>query len=490
MTLDRETYDLFVVGAGSGGVRAARVAASLGARVAICDDGPLGGTCVNVGCIPKKLLVLGAHYADEQRDAAGFGWRGEPATLDFAMLMTNKDREIARLNGVYQRLLEGRGVKVLAGRARLLAADKVELTDATGERAFYRARQVLLAVGGRPERPRFAGAEHVQVSDDVFRWQERPERLLIIGGGYIAVELGGVFHALGSRVTLAHRGSLFLNGFDRDVRRHLDAELRRRGLDLRFRCQVTGIERLSSGALSVKFDDESQLEVDAVVAAIGRAPRTGELGLDAAGVRTDARGAILVDRALRTSTPGVYAVGDAINRIALTPVALAEGMLVANRLFGGSTAEMSYEDVPSAVFSNPPIASVGLTEEEAREEHAAIDIYRSTFTPLKQTLGGSGEKTMMKLVVSRDTGRVLGVHMVGADAPEIIQGFAVALKCGATKAQFDATLGVHPTAAEELVTLREPSVDPTHDLVSQHDDPPKRRRIVHHRWEDGGGAGS
>lgn len=488
MTPQREIYDLFVVGAGSGGVRAARVAAGLGAKVAICDDGPLGGTCVNVGCIPKKLLMLASQFADEQHAAAGFGWHGEALRLDFGRLMANKDREIARLNGVYQRLLETRGAHVIAGRARLLAADEIEVTDASGTRTSHRARHVLLAVGGRPQRPTFPGAEHVDVSDDVFRWQRRPERLLIIGGGYIAVELGSVFHGFGSQVTLVHRGSLFLNGFDRDVRRHLDGELRRRGMELCFRRQVTRVERLAAGTLSVALDDDTQLEVDAVVAAIGRAPRTGELGLEAAGIRTDARGAILVDQALRTSARGVYAVGDAINRIALTPVALAEGMLVANRLFGGSKAEMSYENVPSAVFSHPPIATVGLSEEEAREEHAAVDVYRSTFTPLKQTLGGSGEKTLMKLVVARDTGRVLGVHMVGADAPEIIQGFAVALKCGATKDQLDGTLGIHPTAAEELVTMREPSVDPTHDLVASHDDPPKRRRIVHHRWEDGGAS--
>ncbi len=490
MTQERETYDLFVIGAGSGGVRAARVAAALGAKVAICDDGPLGGTCVNVGCIPKKLLTLAAHFADEERDAAGFGWRSAGATLDFAQLMANKDREIARLNGVYQRLLEAQGVRVIAGRACLLSPREVRVTGADGGSSIFRARNLLLAVGGQPERPRFPGAEHVQVSDDVFRWRTRPERLLVVGGGYIAVELAGVFLGFGSSVTLVHRGSLFLNGFDDDVRRHLDHELRRRGVDLRFRCQLVGVERLSSGALRVKLTDDSEREVDAVVAAIGRAPRTNGLGLEAANVRTDARGAILVDETLRTSAPGVFAVGDAINRIALTPVALAEGMLVAKRLFGGSKAEMSYEHVPSAVFSNPPIATVGLTEDEAREQHGAVDIYRSTFTPLKQTLGGSGEKTLMKLVVQRETGRVLGVHMVGADAPEIVQGFAVALKCGATKAQFDATLGIHPTAAEELVTLREPSIDPTHDLVAIRDDPPKRRRIVHHRWEDGGGAGT
>jgi glutathione reductase (NADPH) len=488
MSQDAEKYDLFVIGAGSGGVRAARVAADLGAKVAVCDDGPIGGTCVNVGCIPKKLMVLGAHFADEQREAAAFGWQVTPAAHDFAQLMANKDREIARLNGIYERLLLTRGVRVLRGRGRLVAPDAVSVRAENGSETTFRADNVLCAVGGRPLRPTFPGAEHVLISDDVFELRARPNRLLVIGGGYIAVELAGVFQGYGSAVTVVHRGRLFLNGFDGDVRAHLDREMRKRGTDLRFRCRVERVERLSSGALRVTLDDGESLEVDAVLAAIGREPRTDRLGLDDVGVQTDERGAILVDATFRTSIPGVYAVGDAINRIALTPVALAEGMFVARKLFGSAREELSYEGVPSAVFSSPPIASVGATEEEAREAHDAIDIYKSTFTPLKQTLCQSSEKTLMKLVVERETGRVLGVHMVGHDAPEIIQGFAVALKCGATKAEFDLTLGIHPTAAEELVTLREPSVDPTHELVSLQDDPPKRHRIVHHRWAGGGGA--
>jgi len=490
MPADSEVFDLFVVGAGSGGVRAARVAANLGARVAICEDGALGGTCVNVGCIPKKLLVLGAHFADEQRDAAGFGWQVTPATHDFGQLMANKDREIARLNGVYQRLLEGRGARIIRGRARIVAPGAVEVTAADGGVTTFAAKNILCAVGGRPVRPTFPGAEHVLVSDDVFALRERPQRVLVIGGGYIAVELGGVFHGFGSHVTLVHRGRLFLSGFDGDVRAHLDSELRKRGFDLRFHRQVSRVARLDAQTLRVTLDDSATLEVDAVLAAIGRSPRTDGLGLEGVGVKTDARGAILVDATFRTSTPGIYAVGDAINRIALTPMALAEGTLVATNLFGGGARHASYEGVPSAVFSNPPIGTVGLSEEEARAEHGAVDIYKSTFTPLKQTLAGSGEKTLMKLVVARATDRVLGVHMVGPDAAEIIQGFAVALKCGATKAQFDVTLGIHPTAAEELVTLREPIAEPNHEVVTVHDDPPKFRRIVHHRWEDGGGAGS
>jgi glutathione reductase (NADPH) len=490
MPTDSESFDLLVIGAGSGGVRAARVAANLGAKVAICEDGALGGTCVNVGCIPKKLMVLGAHFADEQRDAAGFGWQVTPATHDFAQLMANKDREIARLNGVYQRLLEGRGARVIRGHARIVAAGVVEVAGPEGVTTTFRAKHILCAVGGRPVRPTFPGAEHVLVSDDVFGLRALPKRLLVIGGGYIAVELGCVFHGFGSQVTLVHRGRLFLNGFDGDVRTHLDGELRKRGVGLRFNRHVERVERVDAETLRVKLDDGELLEVDAVLAAIGRQPRTHGLGLENLGVRTDARGAILVDQTFRTSVPGIYAVGDAIDRIALTPVALAEGTLVATNLFGGGASPASYENVPSAVFSNPPIGSVGLTEEEARAERGAIDIYKSTFTPLKQTLAGGSEKTLMKLVVERESGRVLGVHMVGADAGEIVQGFAVALKCGATKAQFDATLGIHPTAAEELVTLREACAEPNHDVVTIHLDPPKARRIVHHRWEDGGGRGS
>jgi len=490
MLADPESFDLIVIGAGSGGVRAARIAASLGAKVAVCEAGAIGGTCVNVGCIPKKLMVLGAHFADELRDAAGFGWQVTPVTHDFSQLMQNKDREIARLNGVYQRLLEARGVRILRGHGRLLAPGVVEVRATDGTATSCRAKHVLCAVGGQPVRPTFPGAEHVLVSDDVFRLRALPQRLLVIGGGYIAVELGCVFHGFGSKVTLVHRGRVFLNGFDGDVRAHLDGELRKRGLDLRFRRHVTRVERLDAETLRATFDDGETLEIDAILAAIGRQPNTQGLGLETVGVRTDERGAILVDSSFRTSVPGIYAVGDAIDRIALTPVALAEGMMVATNLFGGGKLEASYDCVPSAVFSNPPVGSVGLTEEEARAERGAIDVYKSTFTPLKQTLAGGGDKTMMKLVVERATGRVLGVHMVGADAAEIVQGFAVALKCGATKAQFDATLGIHPTAAEELVTLREASAEPTHEVVTIHEDPPKVRRIVHHRWEDGGGAGT
>ncbi len=475
-------WDLLVVGAGSGGVRAARVAAGFGAKVAICEDGPLGGTCVNVGCVPKKLMVIGAHFADEQRDAAAFGWNAPPATLDFVRLMENKDREIARLNGVYQRLLEARGVQIVHGHGRLVSGHEVEIVGHEGARETFRAKNILCAVGGHPIRPSFPGAEHVIVSDDVFRLRAVPKRLLIIGGGYVAVEFAGVFHGYGSAVTLVHRGAQLLNGFDDDARGHLAIEMRKRGIELRFQGEIARVDRLVSGALCATLADGTTIEADAILAAIGRAPRTESLGLAAAGVETDARGAICVDATFRTSAASVYAVGDVIDRIALTPVALAEGTIVATNLFGGGARSASYANVPSAVFSNPQVATVGLTEVEARraqrrepnspwgvgdphvdarEAHGAIDVYKSTFTPLKQALGGGDAKTLMKLVVDRCTGRVLGVHMVGADAAEIIQGFAVALTCGATKAQFDATIGVHPTAAEELVTLNSSALSDT-----------------------------
>jgi len=383
------------------------------------------------------------------------------------------------------RLLANSGVKVIDGRGELVDPHTVKVGDAT-----YTAERIMIATGGWPILPDIPGKELAITSNEALDLKVLPKRALIVGGGYIAVELGCVFHGFGSQVTLVHRGRLFLNGFDGDVRLHLDRELRKRGLDLHFHRQVTRVERLASGALRATLDDGEPVVADAILAAIGREPNTAELGLESVGVRTDARGAILVDASFRTSAPGVYAVGDAIDRVALTPVALAEGMFVATSLFGVGSAAPSYENVPSAVFSNPPVGTVGLTEEEARARHGAVDVYKSTFTPLKQTLAAGNEKTLTKLVVDRQSGRVLGVHMVGPEAGEIVQGFAVALTCGATKAQFDATLGIHPTAAEELVTLREINAEPSHQVVAIHEDPPKTPRIVHHRWEEGGGAGS
>lgn len=482
--------DLFVIGAGSGGVRGARIAASLGARVAVAEERFLGGTCVNVGCIPKKLFSYGAHARDDIEDARAYGWDVAEPTLDWPRLITNKDREIARLNGVYQRLLEGRGVAVMLGRATLEDAHTVAVTAPDGTVTRRTAEHILVATGGSPVRPSFPGAELAMVSDEVFYLPKRPDRLLVIGGGYIAVEMAGIFQGYGAQVTLAYRGALFLRGFDRDVRTHLDAEMRHRGVDLRFHTDVASLTRRPDGAIDAVLTTGETLVVDAVLAAIGRAPNARGLGLEAAGVELDERGAVRVDGRFRTSARSIYAVGDVIDRVQLTPVALAEAMIVAHNLFGEAKRTPDYEFIPSAVFSTPPVGTVGLTEDEARAEAlargGAVDIYRSTFTPLKHTLTGRREKTLMKLVVERDTDRVVGVHVVGPDAGEIVQGFAVALKLGATKAQLDGTIGIHPTAAEELVTMRERCPDPDHSVSVDHlaQGAAPHRGIVQHRWED------
>jgi glutathione reductase (NADPH) len=475
-------YDLFVIGAGSAGVRAARIAADLGARVAVAEERELGGTCVNIGCVPKKLMVYGAHFKDEAREAAGFGWSLPPASHDWATLIANKDREIARLNGVYQGLLEGKGVRILRGRAKLAGPHTVDVALADGGTSTVSARYVMIATGGRPTRPQVPGAEHVWVSDDVFHLPKMPRRVLIVGGGYIAVEFAGIFNGYGSQVTQIYRGPLFLRGFDRDVRAHLDKEMRHRGIDLRFHRDLKSVERKETG-LEVTFNDDTTLEVDGVLAAIGREPLTAGLGLAEAGVKLDARGAVMVDETFRTSVPCVYAVGDVIDRVQLTPVALAEGMLVSRNLFGAQSLRPDYEYIPSAVFSNPPIGSVGLSEEEARAHHGAVDVYKSTFKPMKLTLAGGDEKTLMKIVVDRASQKVVGVHMVGPDAGEIVQGFAVALKCGATKQMFDATIGIHPTAAEELVTMRAMEAEPDVGFTLEHKEELPKRTIVHHRWD-------
>jgi glutathione reductase (NADPH) len=479
---ERLELDFFVVGAGSAGVRASRMAASFGATVGVAEEKALGGTCVNVGCVPKQLMVIGSHFAEEGADAAGYGWSVGAPTFDWSTLIANKDREIARLNGVYERLLEGRGVKILRGRARLVGSHEVVVRSPEGEETQVRAETILVATGGQPTRLSIPGAEHVSISDDFFHLPTLPRRVLVVGGGYIAVEFAGLLHGYGAAVTQIYRGALFLRGFDRDVRVHLDAEMRHRGIDLRFHRDLVSVEKLPDGALAAKLTCGSTVAVDAILAAVGRQPNTAGLGLEAVGVETDARGAVVVDEAFRTSVPSIYAVGDVIDRIQLTPVALAEGMIVAKNLFDGKRARADYEFVPSAVFSQPTIATVGLTEEEARASFA-IDVYKSTFTPMKQTMTTRKEKTLMKLVVERATDRVVGVHVVGPEAAEIVQGFAVALKCGAKKSDFDATTGIHPTAAEELVTMRERLPDPDVDTVVHHDEPAFRKKIVHRSWD-------
>jgi glutathione reductase (NADPH) len=445
-------YDLFVIGAGSGGVRAARMAGGFGARVAVCEERYLGGTCVNVGCVPKKLLVYGSQFRAHFADSRGFGWdlAGTPH-LDWQRLIRHKDTEIDRLGGVYQRLLEGQGVEILRGHGVVTGPHEV-----TVDSVRYCARYILVATGSWPLVPEIPGAELAITSNEVFHLEELPRRVLVVGGGYIGVEFCGIFAGLGSHVIHLYRRSLFLRGFDLDVRHHLAGETRRKGIDVRFDCNVEAIARAPDGHLACQLDDGTVVHVDQVLMATGRKPLTAGLGLEAVGVALAETGAVVVDDDFRTSVPSILAVGDVIDRVQLTPVALEEGMAVAKTLFGGQPTRVDYDTIPTAVFSQPPIGTVGLTEEQARARYANVVIFKSDFRPMKHTLSGCEERTLMKLVVDGDSDRVLGVHVVGDEAAEIVQGFAVALKCGATKAQFDATVGIHPTAAEELVTMRTP----------------------------------
>jgi glutathione reductase (NADPH) len=450
MASDSNDFDLFTIGAGSGGVRASRMAAMTGARVAVAEAGALGGTCVNVGCFPKMLFVYASHFADDFGDAAGFGWTVGERSLDWPRLLANKNREIERLNGVYARLLDGAGVTRFEGRATLVDANTVEVA---GRR--HRAANILVATGGWPSLPDVPGIEHAVTSNEMFHLPALPSRAVVVGGGYIAVEFAGILHGLGVAVTQLYRGPLFLRGFDDDVRRTLADEMRKRGVDLRFQARVARIER-AGDERRVVLEDGSVVVADAVLYATGRRPLTAGLGLERVGVETRPDGAIVVDAWSRTSVPSIWAIGDVTDRIQLTPVAIHEAMALVRTLFGGVPTKPDHEDVASAVFSQPPVATVGLTEAQARERHGEVVVYRSTFRPLKHTLTGRDEQTMMKLVVDRASDRVVGVHMVGADAAEIIQGLAVAVKMRATKADFDATIGIHPTAAEEFVTMRDP----------------------------------
>ena len=452
-------HDLFVIGGGSGGVRAARFAAQRGARVAMAESGRMGGTCVNVGCIPKKLYSYGAHYAEAFAESAGFGWRltGAP-TLDWDTLKANRAQEIARLNGIYEGLMTGAKVLRLQGHARLLDAHTVEVTLEGGGTQRHSARHILIATGGTPFVPDVPGREWIVTSDDMFDLPRFPRRLVVVGGGYIACEMASIFHGLGAQVTLLYRGAQILRGFDDEVRDFAAGEMRKHGVDIRTHADVARIEALGD-ARRVHLKDGSAIDADVVLYATGRRANTAGLGLDALGVRQSDNGAIEVDARFATSVPGIYAIGDVVGRMELTPVALAEGMALVDHLFGpppGQPARtMDYAGIPTAVFTHPPIGTVGLTEQQAREQVGAIQVFRSDFKPLKHTLSGNTERTLTKLIVDAQTDRVLGLHMVGADAGEIVQGFAVALKCGATKAQLDATIGIHPTSAEEFVTLRQ-----------------------------------
>lgn len=443
-------YDLFVIGAGSGGVRAARVAAGHGARVAIAEERHLGGTCVNAGCIPKKLLVYASELGAAIADARAYGWLAQPASLDWSALRARKDAEVERLNRVYERLLTEAGVEIVPGRAVLTGPHEVRVAGRT-----VRAERILVATGGWPTVPEVPGRELAITSNEAFHLERLPRRVLIVGGGYIAVEFAGIFNGLGVRTTLAYRGELFLRGFDRGAREHLARELTRAGIALRFGVNVTRIER-ANGGLTAELDDGTRIGADVVMYATGRAPNVAGLGLEALGVELTWNGAIVVDDDYRSSVPSIYALGDVTHRMNLTPVAIAEAMAFADRVYGGRERRVDYDFIPTAVFSQPSLAAVGLPEETAREHYGDIEVFETTFTPLKHTLTGRGERAYMKLVVAAGTGRVVGAHVVAPEAAEIVQSVAIAIRAGATKEIFDSTIGIHPTLAEELVTLRTP----------------------------------
>jgi glutathione reductase (NADPH) len=446
-------FDLFVIGAGSGGVRAARFAAGFGARVAVAESRYLGGTCVNVGCVPKKLLVYGAHYSDDIDQAQGYGWTIDGATFDWKALIANKDREIQRLNAIYKNLLTDSGVTLLQAHARLVDAHTVEV-----EGHHYTAEHILIATGGWPFVPDVPGREHAITSNEAFYLDELPRRVLVVGGGYIAVEFASIFHGCGSETSLLYRGDLFLRGFDGSLRDHLKDELIKKDIDLQFNADIARIDKQADGTLLATLKDGRTLQADCILYATGRRPMLDGLGLENLDVALDERGFIAVDEQFRTSTPSILALGDVIGRVQLTPVALAEGMAVARQLFKPEEYRpVDYNTIATAVFSMPNMATVGLTEEEARSLGHKVVLFESRFRPMKLTMTNSLERSLMKLVVDAETDKVLGCHMAGPDAGEIIQGMAVALKAGATKRIFDDTLGIHPTAAEEFVTMRTPT---------------------------------
>ncbi|AOJ03138.1 glutathione reductase [Burkholderia mayonis] len=447
-------YDLFVIGAGSGGVRLGRIAASYGARVGIAEEEQIGGTCVLRGCIPKKLLVYASHYSHDVEDAAGFGWTFDIGLFSWPALIEAKDREIGRLSGIYADLLNQSGVEIHTGRATLVDAHTVDVAG-----RHVTARHIGVATGSRPVMPPIPGIEHAITSREALSLPELPERIAIVGGGYIAVEFAGIFNGLGVDVDQFYRGEQILRGFDDDVRRVLHDEMTKQGMAIHTRANVEAIVRGADGALTLQLATGEHGPYDAVLYATGRVANCDGLGLEAVGVARDADGAIEVDAYSTTTVPSIHAIGDVTARPQLTPVATRDGMLLAANLFGGKRIAADHRYIPSAVFSQPEVATVGLAEANARTEFGAVDIYKTSFRALRHTLSGRDEKTFMKLVVARDSQRVVGAHMVGRDAAEIIQGVAIAIRAGATKAQFDETVGIHPTAAEEFVTLRQKEPD-------------------------------
>ena len=446
--------DLFVIGAGSGGVRAARIAASYGARVMIAEEYRVGGTCVIRGCVPKKLLVYASRFSDEFEDAAGYGWTVSEPTFDWPALIANKDREIARLEAAYKSTLERFNVSLVKSRAVLEDAHTVRL--ATGARV--RAETILISTGAWPHfGPKIPGIEYAISSNEAFHLAKLPKRIVIQGGGYIAVEFASIFAGLGSEVTLVYRGENILRGFDDDVREHLRSEMRGRGITVNCGHTVTAIDK-SGDEFVTQLSDNSTIIADNVMFAIGRRPNVMRLGIERLNVKIHEHGGIEVDEYSRTTTPNVYAVGDVTNRVNLTPVAIREGHAFADTVYGGKPTPVDHSNVPTAVFSDPEVGVIGLTEGQAREQLRKVDVYKTTFRPMKATLSGRNTRSFMKLLVDGITDRVVGCHIVGPDAGELIQVVGIAVKMGATKADFDATMAVHPTAAEELVTMREKAV--------------------------------
>src|SRR5579863_8635757 len=459
--MPRFDFDLFTIGAGSGGVAGSRRAGSYGAKVAICESVRVGGTCVLRGCVPKKLLVYGAEFADTFEDAAGYGWTLGERRFEWPKLIAAKNKELDRLEGIYINMLRNSGVRIIEGVGKLVDPHTVEVDGKA-----YTAQHIMIATGAWPELPRIPGIEHIITSNEALDLPTLPKRIVIVGGGYIAVEFAGIFQSLGSEVTIVIRADKLLRGFDEDIRIYLGQEMRGRGIDIRGGTQVARIDK-NAGGYTVTTTDQKRVETDLVMYATGRKPNTAGMGLAEIGVKLTENGAVVVDEWQRATLPNIYAVGDVTDRINLTPVAIAEGRGIAETLYNNNPMKMDHRDVPSAVFSQPPVSVVGLNEDEARKQYGDVDIYQARFKPMKNTLSGRDERTFMKLVVDARTDRVLGCHMLGVDAPEIIQGLAIAIKCGATKKQFDQTVGIHPSAAEEFVTMRDKYVRPPEKAAAE-----------------------
>ena len=450
--MNKYDFDLFVIGAGSGGVRAARMASAYGARVAIVEERYLGGTCVNVGCIPKKLLVYASHFSGEFKSCVGYGWDIEQPRFSWEQLIANKNNEIQRLNRIYEKILNDAGVELIHGKAEFVDANTLRVNNQT-----YTTERTLIATGGWPTKPDIPGNEYTITSNEAFYLESLPEKIVISGGGYIAIEFAGIFNGLGVETTIIYRGPLILRGFDEETRSFISNEIEKKGIKLILNTNIDSIKNINNN-YNVHLNNGEVIKTDQVMFATGRKPNTSELGLEDIGIKLDDYGAIIINQDYQTSLPSVYAIGDVTNRYNLTPVALAEGMALAKTLYAKELGQISYNNIPTCIFCQPNLATVGLTEEEARIQLDNISVYKSEFKHLKHTMTDINEMTFMKLIVDNQSDRVIGAHMVGEDAGEIIQGIAIAMNAGVTKTQFDSTIGIHPTAAEEFVTMRTPSV--------------------------------